>query len=85
MCRVRAWALCHAASLPPGVTSDKARYVTHDAVAGAPDGHCAHLPPDAAPRVRCTVFVRGRVGARDLYAYLALRGSLPSVCDQGRA
>jgi len=27
VCRARAWALCYASSLPPGATSDKARYV----------------------------------------------------------
>ena len=40
-------------------TSDKTRYVTHDAVAEAPDGHCAHLPQYAAGVMRCTALCTG--------------------------
>jgi len=48
VCRVRAWALCHAASLPPGATSDKAHYGTPGAGAGAPAGQAAPLHANRA-------------------------------------
>jgi len=53
------------------LTSDKTRYVTLGVKTGAPDGHDAYLPQYAAPRVRCTAFVRGRAGQKHCHAYTA--------------
>jgi hypothetical protein len=50
------------------LTSDKTRYVTHDAVAGTLDRPYACLPQEAA-RVRCTAFVRGRAGQKHCHVY----------------
>ena len=42
--------------------SDKALYVAYGVVAGAPEGHCARMPPEAAHVTRSTGLVRGRGG-----------------------
>ena len=67
MCHARAWALCPPLAVP-GSTSDKGYFVTPGVGASAPDRQDAHLPQYAAPRVRCTAFVRGR-GEHDIRAF----------------
>ena len=47
----------------PVFTCDNTVYVPHGVVAGPQDGHDAHLPQYAAPRVRCTALAWGRRGA----------------------
>jgi hypothetical protein len=58
-------------------TSDNGGYVPRGAVAGAPDGHYAHLPQYAAPRVRCIACVRSRAEQKHCHAYEANR---PCCC-----
>jgi hypothetical protein len=47
----------------PRITPE--RYMTHGVVAGALEGHSAHLLCQEAPVVRCAGFVWGREGGVD--------------------